>query len=478
MPPALRRFDGAVVDRLTASWTATNVAIDQELRGDLDKLRARSRDLHKNNEHAAKFNRLVRNNVVGPEGFAFYSRAMREDGVTPDTGDRNAIEAAFWDFCQARHCHVAGRGSLVTIIRGAVTSLSRDGEWLIRRVRNRGKYGYQLQPLNVDRLDTKFNRAPAKGYNAVIMGVEVDEIRTPVAYHVWTSASAGMGANSRRERERIPANEIFHGFVPQEEEQTRGVPWLHAAMRILNDLKGYREAAVIAARVGASKMGLWVTPDGGPPPGTEASGNSDMPALTSAEPGTFDYAPEGYTFKEYNPAYPHDQFDAFCKATLRGVASAIGVAYSSLANDLENVNYSSIRAGVLDERDEWVVVQSLVIEQLLQPLFEDWLEMSLLRGAIRLPTGAALPATRLDKFRAHVWHGRRWQWVDPEKDITASAIALSNRLASPQQVAMQTGRDIEDILDDFVAFEAMCAARGITPPTFGAPSAQPPKPPE
>lgn len=469
---ALRRFDGATVDRLTSSWSATNVSIDQELRTDLDRLRARSRDLFKNNEHAAKFARLVRNNIVGPDGFTLHARAKKPDGKL-DTADNQAIEVAFWDWCRPRHCDAVGRRSFVDIVRGAVQSMARDGEYLIRRVRNAGRYGYQLQPLNVDRLDTRLNVAPANGQNAIIMGVEVDSIRRPVAYHVWTS-SVGLATDTRRERERIPAGEILHGFIQLEEEQTRGVPWLHAAMRILNDLKGYREAAVIAARIGASKMGIWETPDGGPPPGAEDGVEPDS-VVTDVQPGTFDYAPPGYKLAKFDPTYPHDQFDAFCKATLRGVASAAGVAYSSLANDLENVNYSSIRAGVLDERDEWMVLQNIVINQLLEPIFEDWLDLALLRGAI-LSQGSALPAAKLEKFREHVWQGRRWQWVDPMKDIEAAVLAIANGLASPQQIAMQTGRDVEEILDDLAAFQAMAKSKQVALPAFGAPRPSKPEP--
>ena len=276
------------------------------------------------------------------------------------------------------------------------------------------------------------------------MGVEVDSARMPMAYHIWT-ADVSAGSVARRERERVPADDILHGFVGQEEEQTRGVPWLHAAMRILNDLKGYREAAVIAARVGASKMGMYIAPDGVPPNGEEGS---DGNFTTDATPGQFDVAPPGYDFKTYDPTYPHDQFDAFCKGTLRGIASAAGVAYTSLANDLTDVNFSSIRSGVLDERDEWMVLQNIVINQLLVPIYEDWLDQALMRGMIRMPNGSALPAAKRDKFADHIWQARRWQWVDPMKDINAAILAIGNGLASPQQIAMQTGRDIEDVLDD------------------------------
>lgn len=463
-----RAFDGARVDRLTASWIATNTSIDQELRSDLDRLRARSRDLFKNNEYAAKFGRLVRNNIVGPEGFILHARATDPSGK-PDIAANRAIELAFWDWCKPRHCDVIGRRAFVDVVRMAVVSMARDGEFLIRRVRGRGKFGYQLQPLNVDRLDTTLNRAPSAAQNAILMGVEVDSARMPMAYHIWT-ADVSAGSVARRERERVPADDILHGFVGQEEEQTRGVPWLHAAMRILNDLKGYREAAVIAARVGASKMGMYIAPDGVPPNGEEGS---DGNFTTDATPGQFDVAPPGYDFKTYDPTYPHDQFDAFCKGTLRGIASAAGVAYTSLANDLTDVNFSSIRSGVLDERDEWMVLQNIVINQLLVPIYEDWLDQALMRGMIRMPNGSALPAAKRDKFADHIWQARRWQWVDPMKDINAAILAIGNGLASPQQIAMQTGRDIEDVLDDLADFMALAKSKGINLPYFGQMQGEP-----
>lgn len=463
MQPGMRRrrFDGAVVDRLTSSWMATNVAIDQELRTDLDRLRARSRDLFKNNEYVAKFGRMVRNNIVGPEGFSFHARSVGNNGKL-DAADNATLEAAFWDWQQPRHCDVTGRRAFVDIIRGAVLAMARDGEFLIRKVRNAGKYGFQLQPLNVDRLDTTYNISPANGRNAIIMGVEVDAVRRPVAYWLW-STTADAGA-LQRVRERIPADEIYHGFVPMEEEQTRGVPWVHAAMRILNDLKGYREAAVIAARIGASKMGFWETPDNEPPPGAEPDAQHPGSHITSVEPGVFDYAPPGYKLHTYDPTYPHEQFDAFCNAALRGVASALGVSHPSLASNLSDVNYSSIRAGVQEERDEWMVMQSVVVNQLLTPIYEDWLDMALLRGAIVSASGSALPASKRSKFSAHLWQGRRWPWVDPVKDIEAAVIGINNRLNSPQQVAMQTGRDIEDVLDDIAVFQQLAAAKGVELP--------------
>jgi len=463
---ASRRFDGAVIDRLTASWVASAQSIDQELRTDLDKLRQRSRDLFKNNEYAKKFGRLVRNNVVGAEGFALQVRALNASGQ-PDTADSNAVESAFWRWSRPQHCDAARRQSFADLCRSLLLTTARDGEFLVRKVRGAGEFGLRLQVLDVNRLDTRFNREATQGQNAIVMGVEIDVYRAPVAYHILTRADA-----LSRERERVPADEIVHGFMPIEDEQTRGVPWLHAAMRRLNDLNGYREAAVIAARVGAAKMGIWETPDGGPPPGVD--GGPEDPSggdyVTDASPGHFDFAPPGYKLHTFDPTYPHDQFDAFCKAALRGIASAAGVAYPSLGNDLENVNFSSIRAGVIEERDEWMVIQNWFITTFLVPVYEEWLELALMRGAIRLPQGSVLPASKLSKYQDHQWQGRRWQWVDPLKDIQASVIAIQNRLASPQQIAAQTGRDLEEVIDDIARFNSLLESKNVSaPPSTAAP---------
>jgi lambda family phage portal protein len=454
-PMARRGFDAAKIDRLTAGWRATNTAIDDELRGQLDALRGRSRDLFKNNEYAAKFGRMVRNNVVGPEGFILQARVTDPSG-TPDSGANKAIEQAFWRWMRAGNCDIAGRQSFPDQCRTLALSLARDGEILLREFRGPGfgEFGYQLQILDVQRLDTTQNRPRTANVNAIVMGVEQDAYQRPVAYYF---RNARQGVN---EVERVPASEIRHHFIVQEPEQSRGIPWLHAAMRRLNDLNGYREAAVIAARIGASKMGMYVAPDGQPPNADDSDDKGNF--IEDLEPGTFGVAPAGYDFRTFDPNYPHEQFDAFNKATLRGIASAVGVSYPSLGSDLSDVNFSSIRAGELETRDEWMVIQNWLIATLLTPVFETWLEMALLGGKIALANGSLLPASKLSKFREHVWQPRRWSWVDPLKDIKASIEAINNGLDSPQRVAAQQGRDIEDVLDDIAAYQAMVAAKGIT----------------
>lgn len=461
-----RKFDAAVFNRLTASWQAVNYAIDGELRTDLDAMRARSRGLFKNNEYANKFGRLVQTNTVGHAGFRLQVQAKDPDN-TLDTGANRALERSFKDWSRPENCDVAGLRSFIDFQNAAVLSLARDGEYLIRTRTGRGagKYGFQLQMLDVDRLDTTYNLWPANGRNAVIMGVEIDQWRKPVAYHLWNRHPT-EAPSTTRVRQRIPASEILHGYLPIEDEQARGIPWLHAVMRRMNDLNGYREAAVIASRIGASQMGFYESPDGDPgaiADGTDdANGTAAPEFIHEAQPGVFGVLPPGYKFSAFNPDYPHAQFEAFTKAALRGITTGMpGGTYHSVGNDLEGISFSSIRSGTLEERAEWMCIQRWVIEHLLTPVYEQWLDMSLLRGVVLLDNGSPLPLAKRDKFAAHSWKGRRWSWVDPLKDMAAAVLAIENGLSSPQKVADQMGMDIDEVIEDLGEFRKKLAEAGV-----------------
>lgn len=465
---SLRRFEAAAVNRLTESWLSTQASIDQELRGDLDRLRRRSRDLAKNNEYMAKFLRMVRNNVIG-QCMTLQSRPM--DGAKLDGMAAAAIERHWAEWCKPKACDVAGRAGFWTLMRAVVDAIARDGEPLIRLRPGSGPYGLQIQLLDIERLDTTHNVAKAGNSNAIIMGVEVDDDHRPVAYHLLRQMPGSSYGERRGERERVPAEHIIHAFIGTEPEQTRGVPWAHAAMRRLNDLGGYREAAVIAARIGASKMGFFTSPepDQVPQDGKDEQG---VP-YTSATPGEFGVLPAGVNFTEYNPAYPHEQFGDFTKSALRGIASGLGVSYNSLANDLEGVNFSSIRSGVLEERDEWMVLQGWFIEQVLDPIFDAWLRMALATGALT-QTGAkgasALPIAKRDKFAQRIWMPRRWGWVDPLKDVQATVLAIQNNLETLTDANARNGVDIEDVFATRQRERELAAQYGIDLSPAAAPS--------
>jgi len=465
---AKRRFEAAKYNRLTHSFLQAERSINTELRGDLDALRRRARHMAKNEPMARKYLGLVCANVVGTNGFVLQCRSLMQNGQQDGLANA-AIEAGWDDWSKPKNCDVSGRMSLPDFERAVMRGVARDGEAIVRiRSDADNKYGYALQFIDIERLDTMLNRDASGTQNAITMGVEVNGDNRPVAYHIVTQY---LGKDiTARKTARIPAEEILHLFVTDDPEQVRGIPWMHASMIRMHHLGGYEEAAIIAARVGASKMGFFTTPDGDPAPLADGEDENQVP-FTEADPGQFGVLPEGVHFEKFDPDYPHAMYDTFTKAAKRDIGSGLNVSYHSLANDLEGVNFSSIRSGTLEERDEWMMVQGWFISQFLEPVYEGWLRSALLKGAIVMPNGSALPAAKLQKFMAHEFMGRRWQWVDPMKDIQASVIAVDKGLASPYKIAAQQGQDAEDVIDDIARFQEYAKEKNVTLAS-GAPVAQ------
>jgi lambda family phage portal protein len=462
-----RGYDAASSDRLNFSWTAGNACADDDLLRALDKLRARSRDLAYNNEYAKKYLQMVVTHIVGPNGFNLQN--LSNDFGKPDELARQVIEQAFDAWSRKGVCEIGGQYAFQELQRQIIRAVARDGEALVLKLRGKdagNAYGYALRLIEIDRLPASYN-GKAKNGNRIIMGVEIDAIGKPVAY--WINfGDLHLGAASPL-LTRIEAERVLHIFHAERAEQHRGAPWMHAIMGGLKQLGAYSESAIVASRVGASKMGFFTAPDGDP--AALAGGKDDEGEfLTDADPGTFGVLPAGYGFTPFDPDYPQANYDSFIKSCLRGISSGLGVSYNTLANDLEGVNFSSIRSGVLEERDNWIVLQNWFIESFMRPVFSDWIEAALLKGAIAFGSGTSLPANKREKFTEHTWQGRRWQWVDPLKDLNSSILAIENGLASPQSIAASMGVDVFDVLDQIKQFQDMVKSKGVT---LGAPSAVP-----
>lgn len=460
-------YAAAQLTRLTASWSSFSLSANEEIFRSLRTLRARSRELSRNDAHAKRFLQMVETNVVGPNGIVLQNRAVeyRKDQKTgklkaePDRLANALIEKEWARWSKRGSCEITGKLSFAAFQRLYIRTVARDGEVLIRRVSGPkyAPHGYALQFLDVDRLDDQYSDDLPDG-RRIRMGVEIDTAGKPIAYHVLNRHPGDFRGvlSGTAQRERIPASEIIHDFMADRPEQMRGIPWMHAAMLRLKMLGAGEEAAVIAFRIGASKMGFWESPDGNPEPLGTGKDSATGNMLDDVEPGSMQMAPPGYKFTNFDPKYPDQAYDPFVKACLRGVASGLGVSYNSLASDLEGVNYSSIRQGVLDERDSWMTIQSWMTDGFLDTVYSDWIERMLTSGA------TALPMSKLDKFKAATWQPRRWQWVDPLKDVNANIEAINNGLKSRRQVIAEMGNDIEDVFADLAAEEELADELGIT----------------
>ena len=407
------------------------------------KLVARSRDIIMNNDYGMSFMRMVKQNVVGENGIRFQSSARTKDG-TLDTEVNEAVEKAWMDWSSEMYCDLAEEESFVDIQQSLITSLCTDGEFFTRIHHDESsKYKMRLQVLDPQRCSpVETRKFQNKGKEDLCNGILLDRATgKPVAYLFGGEhTNDNYYDDSTHRYDRIPANEIIHGFLRERIGQKRGLPIIHTALNRTYSLDKYEEAALQSARVGAAKAGFLTWNDEIPP---DEDGLDGMEM--SSDPFSFTELPPGLGISTWDPTYPNEQFDTFVRCMLRAISTGMGVSYHDLANDLTDVNYSSIRQGALDVRENWKVMQQWFIRKFCRKVFRQWLPLQLRNGSIKTAKGKILTLMDLDKCLEVTWTGRRWDWIDPKSEAIANVEQIRHFLVSPSQVIRDLGRDPQEV---------------------------------
>lgn len=434
-----RGWNGAANNRLTLDWVFSGISSHEAVKADWLTLVMRARELAKSNPYAHKYLEMVCKNVVG-RGFLLNVSPMDANGRI-DRPAAELIESAWrkWGENPA-YVDMSGRKTWLDAQLSFIRNTARDGEPLVRMVRGANNpYGFALKFYDCRVLDVDLNEAP-RGGNQIIMGVEIDTWGRPVAYHLKrTSDNSTNTRYTQNNHERIPADEIIHWGIEEYEDQVRYITWMAAGMANCQHLGKYEEAELIASRMAAAKTGFLIQKEGPDyePDDEDASGKFSM----KAEPGEIQLLPPGWDYRGNDPQHPTSAYPSARKSFMQGIASGFGVAYNGLANDLEGVNFSSIRSGVLDERDGWMLIQEQMIQHFCRPVFAAWLRMAMLTGAV------PLPLSKYPKFKADHWIGRRWQWVDPKKDAETNEIMVAHGWKTNTQITSELGYDYEDNIE-------------------------------
>lgn len=444
-----RSYSGAGTGRLYASWSPSNYSSDAILRTTLKTLRARSRELERNNDYAKKFIRMVKTNVVGKSGIMLQcdiKKPIENNNARdpePDVATNEEIETSFKEWSKRGNCDVTGEYSFRDIQNLAISTLARDGEILIYMVRNfDNKYAFALKLIEADHLDENYNYILSNG-NTIKMGIEFDKWGKPASYYLYKKHPGDSPFGySYGEKIRYAAKDIIHLYITQRISQSRGIPWMHAAMTRLNMLGNYEEAELTGARIAAAKGGFYTREGADEYVGDDKEGETP---IQQVEPGAFEILPQGWKFDPFDPQHPTTAFKDFEKAILRGIASGVDVSYNYLANDLEGVNYSSIRAGVLDEREVWRDIQRWVIDHFMQTVYENWLYSALVS-----PEGLSHSIADYERLKSVKWQPRGWPWVDPKADMVAAAMAIQFGLNTSTDILGEQGKNYGETVKKLV----------------------------
>lgn len=446
-------FMSESVNRLLHGWDTASQTIDFYFNQELRAMRARSREMVRRNPYGKRFILTIKANVVGPKGVQLQSRSLRLNGDL-DTPANDAIERAWMDWGK-RHCDYSGKHTWIDLQNMAISCAAQDGEFLFRKF-YRGAHGFQIQVIDPELLNVEKNQKVGEG--EIRLGVEYDKEGRRVRYWFKKKGHPVAGGYDNYQEYSLPANTIIHGFIGEWPDQSRGAPWMHASLERSKHLEKYEEAAITKARSTASTMAFLKSPDGDAYEGDEDW--DDGVTVDEYEAGTIKDIGNRDVIN-VDSSYPHQMYGQFVKAHLQGIASGLGISYHSLSNDLEGVNYSSIRAGVLEDREVFKGLQNWFIRSLVQPVYEEWITLQVMAGRIRIGTNP-LSKPPEEYIPAH-YQGRRWAWVDPVKDGAANQMAIENLTKSRSSIIRDQGDDPENVFREIRAEQDLIASLGIAP---------------
>lgn len=358
----------------------------------------------------------------------------------------------------------------------AVRSSREAGEVLVRfrprRKADRLRIPFQLQMLEGEHLPFEYNYSQIPGYEGsrIVCGIEFNNWGQRSAYHLydvhpgeWMTNVGGVPGTIRR----VAASELIHMYQPLRPGQLRGQPWLTPIMIKLHELMKYDDAELVRKGLTTMLIGWTRSMDqqnpviptvtaGAMPPG-EVPPTSGF-EYGMLEPGAILDMEEGHDMGWYTPPSVDTSYETFMKVQLRAIAAALDVTYEMLSGDLERVNYSSIRQGVLEFRRRCEQFQySVVVHQLCKPVWAYFNETLALLGKIDAGDYEANPEPYLDV----AWMPPRWDWVDPLKDSQADVLRVRAGFTTRSSVVESQGFTAEEVDNEQAADNARADSLGL-----------------
>lgn len=307
----------------------------------------------------------------------------------------------------------------------------------------------QVRVLEAEQLDASYTAVLPNG-NSVVQGVEHNPQGRRVAFHIFDRPAA-MDFASVRQRTRYPASEVMHVFRRDVPGQVRGVSWFAPVMVRISDLDGWRDAELMRQRVAAMFAGFVVSADGTAAPlDGQQSGSNVVGGL---EPGTLQYLEPGQDIRFSDPADMGAEVISFADITEREIAVGLGLPDYLLSGDLSDVNYSSIRAGMVEFRRRVEALQhSLLAFQFLRPVWRRWAMFEVLSGGVSARVEDVMPVS---------WITPKTHWVDPAKDVQAEINAIAAGLMSRREAVAARGLDIEALDAEIAADKQRADTLGL-----------------
>jgi lambda family phage portal protein len=181
-----------------------------------------------------------------------------------------------------------------------------------------------------------------------------------------------------------------------------------------------------------------------------AQTNAAGQRIESFEPGMIEYLEPGKDVKFAAPS-ASGGYAEYMRFQLHAIAAGVGLTYELLTGDLSQVNYSSIRAGLIEFRRRMEALQwQLLVPGLCQPVWRRFVEAA--QAAGQLPEDGEIIAD---------WTAPRFEAVDPLKDIQADVLAVRAGVMTLKEAIARQGYEPAQVLREIAETNAEIDALGL-----------------
>ncbi|EHP0397019.1 phage portal protein [Salmonella enterica] len=433
---------GDRIDAATESQTITG-SINSAIKGSAQRLYNQGRTLALNTSIGARYAQHVVDQVVGT-GLSPKTFIMK--GGKLDTETNTMLENAFWRWAGSqKRFSRNGKLNFLELLKMCEKERVMGGEAFVV-LHDEGR-DLQVSVLGADKCDWTDCRKLDNG-NTVYQGIEYDsETIRPVAY--WFRRYDLFTQTFTGEKYRVDAEKVLHYYIPATAEALRGVTDFLPVIKDIAHMDAFRETAIIQKRIAASSMGFIERPkaEGNDFDTGEDEDNYQPPSVvTDFEPGTIQELEAGATIKSIQATQGGDDFDKFNEAMLTAVSMGLSSYKTALTGDTSSVNYSAARFGALMERNRFKGNQDRLIDIVVMPLFEAFLNHAVLHSLVNIRM------TQIDNIILNTTVIRpKYESVDPIKDINAEVMLIEKGLKSRSAVIMERGEDPVQVFKEIEA---------------------------
>lgn len=419
------RYDAARPDRSVGDWWTTGSDANAEIGPQLRRIRSRARDLGRNNPYVSRAYDVLTAKIVGAG-----MRPRLAQGV-PDQIRQRTLDAwrQFADEADAD-----GLADLYGLQALAVRIMIESGESLVRFV-PAPEEGLRI-PLRLRILEPEWvdmdKHQPLEDGGRIIYGVEFGGGATrPRAYWLHSQhpgADLFTTRPSMTDSVRVPAALVAPMFRRTRSDQVHGVPWAAPIVMQSRHLDDVNDALLKRAKVQACFAAFVERIDDVEMPLGDPASDPLGRRREQIAPGIIEYLRPGEKISFGSP--PSSQQDhEWMRMMLHSISAGLGCTYAQMTGDLRDANYSSMRAGYIDQwsvLDQW---QQLVVEPMhCRPIWRQF-------------DGYAATQQRRSRLLDVQWDFPERPMVDPVKDGQAQDEALRSGRRTFSEVIAGRGRD-------------------------------------